>query len=204
MTILVNTIKKWRAAFRKNGKLNKNGRPSNSKDKSELPKWERKKEWKDLSTDILAAANAQYLQKGCVTLQFVSAMTGKSVTRVSRILRRFKWNFYLYNYSVYLTDDQKKRRMAMAQAFENKIAQNPEYLRQIWWSDESYFVVGLRKPGRCGTFLAPCDCLRATEGRQNPCTCEHRRKRNIPVSKNPEKVSEMVPKRFHIILVCEK
>ena len=79
--------------------------------------------------------------------------------------------------------------MAMAQAFENKLAENPDYLRHVWWSDESYFVVGLRKPGRCGTFLAPCTCLRSTEGTQNPCTCEHRKKKTIPVSKNPEKVS---------------
>ena len=154
-----------------------------------MPRWERKTEWRDNSTDILAAANAQYLQHGCVTLQFVANMTGKTVKRVSKILKRFNWSFYLYSYSVYLTDDQKQRRMAMAQAFENKLHENPDYLRHVWFSDESYFVVGLRKPGRAGTFLAPCDCLRSSQGKENPCTCEHRKKNNIPVTKHPEKVS---------------
>ena len=96
---LVNTIKKWRSAFKKNGRLNKNGRPLGSKDVNPLPKWERKSEWRDNSTDIMAAANSQYLQHGHVTLQYVANMCGKSIVRVCQILKRFKWNFYLYNYS---------------------------------------------------------------------------------------------------------
>ena len=97
--VLVNTIKKWRSAFKKNGKLNKNGRQSGSKDVDPKPRWERKTEWRDLSTDILAAANAQYHQHGSVTLQYVANMCGKSKARVCQIMKRFKWSFYLYNYS---------------------------------------------------------------------------------------------------------
>ena len=136
----------------------------------------------------MAAANAQFLQHGMVTLQYVANATGKSKTRICRILKRFNWSFYLYQYSIHLTEDQKMRRMEMARQFENKIYADPSYLKRVWFSDESYFVVGLRKPGRAGTFLPPCECIKSDD---EPCTCGHSQKRDIPIVKNQEKVFDI-------------
>ena len=96
--------------------------------------------------------------------------------------------------------------MQMAQDFERKLHENPDYLRNVWFSDESYFVVGLHKPGRCGTFLAPCTCLRSSQGKENPCTCEHRKKKDIPVAKHPDKVMIWMAINSHyrpIWFVCD-
>ena len=75
--------------------------------------------------------------------------------------------------------------MEMARQFENRIHADPNYLNRVWFSDESYFVVGLRKPGRCGTFLPPCECEKDPN---DPCTCAHSSQRDVPVVKNPQKV----------------
>ena len=177
----------WRLRFKKTGKILKPGRPVNSKDKDSRPRWEKKPDWRNNTIDILAAANYQYDETGQVTLQYVSNMTGRSVTRVSRILGRMNWRFYLARYSVYLTEKQKSDRMRMAQHIQNKIFEDPSYLSNIWFSDESYFTVGLRKAGRCGTFLPPCSCDRSSGA---PCTCANSQRPAIPVVKKPEKVSE--------------
>ena len=176
----------WRSRFKKSGKINKPGRPINSKDKDSRPRWEKKSEWRDNTIDIMAAANYQYDETGQVTLQYVANMTGRSITRVSRILGRMNWRFYLARYSVHLTEKQKIDRMRMAQHIQNKIHQDPSYLANVWFSDESYFTVGLRKPGRCGTFLPPCECNKS-DG--SPCTCANSQRPTIPVVKNPVKVS---------------
>ena len=133
----------------------------------------------------MAAANAQFAQHGCVTLQHIAKMTGKSTNRVCAILKRFNWSFYLYQYSIHLTKEQKIARMEMARQFEIKIHADPHFLNRVWFSDESYFVVGLRKPGRAGTFLPPCECVKSDA---EPCTCDHSQKRDVPVVKNPQKV----------------
>ena len=76
-------------------------------------------------------------------------------------------------------------RMRMAQHLNNKIFEDPSYLSNIWFSDESYFTVGLRKAGRVGTFLPPCSCDKSNEA---PCTCTNSQRPGIPVVKKPEKV----------------
>ena len=133
----------------------------------------------------MAAANAQFSQHGMVTLQYVANLTGKSKSRICEILKRFNWSFYLYRYSIHLSDQQKMARMEMARQFENKIHSDPLYLNRVWFSDESYFVVGLRKPGRAGTFLPPCECIKSDN---EPCQCGHSQPRDIPIVKNPQKV----------------
>ena len=91
--------------------------------------------------------------------------------------------------------------MQMAQDFERKLYENPDYLKNVWFSDESYFVVGLHKPGRCGTYLAPCTCLRSTQGKENPCTCAHRKKKDIPVAKHPDKVRNIIKNSVKMTLI---
>ena len=174
--------------MKQSGKINLPGRPKGKKDTGP-PRWETKTQWKDNSIDIMSAANAQFAQHGQVTLQYVANMTGKSKNRICQILKRFNWSFYLYQYSVHLTEDQKIRRMEMARQFENRIHTDPNYLNRIWFSDESYFVVGLRKPGRCGTFLPPCECEKDPN---DPCTCAHSSQRDVPVVKNPQKVWKII------------
>ena len=183
--------------MKKTGQIRKVGRPVNSKDKNPAPRWEKKREWRDNTIDIMAAANYQYDEHGQVTLQYVANMTGRSKTRVRRILSRMNWRFYLTRYSVHLTEKQKIDRMRMAQHIQNKIFEDPSYLSNIWFSDESYFVVGLRKPGRSGTFLPPCECDRS-DG--TPCTCSNSQRPSVPVSKNPAKVS-FIEKIYHFDLV---
>ena len=178
----------WRHRFRKNAKINARGRPKDSKDKDSRPKWERRPEWRDNTIDILSAANYQYETKGQVTLQFVANMTGRSKSRVSRIIARMNWRFYLSRYTLYLTKEQKMARMRMAQHLNQKIFEDPNYLSNIWFSDESYFSVGLRKNGRVGTYLPPCTCNR-TNG--SPCTCENSQRPGIPVVKKPTKVNKL-------------
>ena len=175
----------WRLRFKKNGKINRRGRPINVPDKDPRPRWERKPEWRNNTIDILAAANYQYENEGQVTLQFVANMVDRSISRVSRILSRMNWRFYLSQYTLYLTKEQKMARMRMAQQFQNRIFNDPNYLANIWWSDESYFVVGNRKSGRVGTYLPPCSCERSNGG---PCTCGNSQRPGIPVVKKPEKV----------------
>lgn len=179
----------WRLRFKKSGKILPRGRPKNVPDKDSRPRWERKSEWRNNTIDILGAANYQYENEGQVTLQFVANMTGRSVSRVSRILSRMNWRFYLSRYSLYLTNEQKMARMRMAQQFQNRIFEDPNYLSNIWFSDESYFVVGNRKAGRVGTFLPPCSCNRSNG---SPCVCDNSQRPGIPVVKKPAKV------RFHV------
>ena len=175
----------WRHRFKKNSKINRRGRPKNAPDKSSVPRWERRPEWRDNTIDILSAANYQYEIEGQVTLQYVANMCGRSKSRVSRILARMNWRFYLARYSLYLTKEQKIARMRMAQHLNNKIFEDPSYLANIWFSDESYFVVGLRKAGRVGTYLPACSCNKTNEA---PCTCSNSQRPGIPVVKKPDKV----------------
>ena len=175
----------WRHRFRKNSKINARGRPKNTPDKDPVPRWERRPEWRDNTIDILSAANYQYEIEGQVTLQYVARMTGRSKSRCSRILARMNWRFYLARYSLYLTKEQKMARMRMAQHLNNKIFADPNYLSNVWFSDESYFTVGLRKAGRVGTFLPSCSCSKSKEA---PCTCTNSQRPTIPVVKKPTKV----------------
>ena len=61
----------------------------------------------------------------------------------------------------------------MAYQFERMLWEDPEFLDQTWFSDETYVEYKLANSGREGSFAPPCRCVKDPTFDQIICKCEN-------------------------------
>ena len=106
----------------------KRGRQKGSKDRSEVPRWQRIDRWAQANADFAAAVAFLHKQKETISLKDISLATGFSVKMCQKMLQRTGYRFYLRTYTFQLSEKQKAFRKQMCIDFEKAVWETPNFI----------------------------------------------------------------------------